>query len=79
MTKTEGVCVECGLPTEPTPEDIRKMENAALRACADHMRAREEHKTAGLSSIGYMIYAAALTLTQERAQWEKDHERSRSH
>lgn len=64
-------CPSCGLPMEPTLEDIDMMTEAAQIASAQFRLAKEQGRKEELSAIGFMIYHAALVLTQQRAKWEK--------
>jgi GAF domain-containing protein len=67
----EHVCTECGLPMEPSDEDLQLMEEAALTAATQFKAARMlGHLPAGASALSHMIWMAALVLTQERKKWE---------
>lgn len=67
----EHVCTECGLPMEPSDEDLELMEQAALTAAAQFKAARMAGALPqDASALSHMIWMAALILTQERRRWE---------
>jgi hypothetical protein len=54
---------------EPTQEDIDMMTEAAQLASAQFRIAKVQGRS-DLSAMSFMIFHAALVLTQERAKWE---------